>query len=116
MTERSAKCEQDANHPGLSLGRRGSGIEAGLRPLTTMSRDCDKADFPSRPSCEMRVGVSVCGKNALDKDVAFLVLPRKRTIVLSDLCCYRCLGVGGGIMLDPVLVLAAIASAGLSIG
>ena len=43
-----------------------------------MSRDCDKADFPSQPSCEMRVGVSVCGKNALDKDVAFLVLHKKR--------------------------------------
>ena len=61
MTERSARCEEDANHPGLSPGRRGSGIEAGLRRLTTMSRDCDKADFPSQPSCEMRVGVSVYG-------------------------------------------------------
>ena len=61
MTERSARCEEDANHPGLSPGRRGSGTEAGLRRLTTMSRDCNKADFPPQLTCEMRVGVSVCG-------------------------------------------------------
>ena len=50
----------------------------GLCCLASMSRDCNKADFPSQPSCEMRVGVSVCGKNALDKEVAFPVLPKKR--------------------------------------
>jgi hypothetical protein len=66
LTGWSARCELDANHPGLSPGMRGSGIEAGLRRLTPISRDCDKADFPSQPSCEMRVGVSFCGKNALE--------------------------------------------------
>ena len=34
----------------------------------------------------------------------------------SILSCYRCLGVVGGIVLDSVLVLAAMASAALSIG
>ena len=64
-------------------------MKAGFRCLTTMSTDCDKADFPSQLSCEMRVGVGVCGKEAWDKDVVFPVLPKKRKNGCAAACAKR---------------------------
>ena len=52
-------------------------MKAGLRRLTTVSTDCDKADFPPQPSCEMRVRVSVGVEKALD-EAAFPVLSKNR--------------------------------------
>ena len=77
MTARSVQCEQVANHPGLSPEGKGSGMKAGLRRLTTVSTDCDKADFPPQLSCEMRVRVGVSGEKAPD-EAAFPVLSKNR--------------------------------------
>ena len=44
------------------------------------------------------------------------VRPGSGAIVLSILCCYQCLSVVGGTVLNSSLVLAAMALAALSIG